>query len=1695
MILDRYTTITIGDGANALVISPTSENDVGIASGSMVLDEKIVDGDLEFGRLISSEFSVQLFDTNQDFQGEPITVDVTEDGVTTRIFTGIIESSKQDWSNTYRDIIAYDWVYYHREDNIASWWNSFWVSTRTQATVKQIRDSLLTYMGFSALSDTYINDSQVIKNEFQQFTNIKFETIFKMLCEIQLTIPHIKGDGSFELITFGTTTTDISGMYEGSNSEWEDFTTQQITGIGIYDTSSNMVQLVGTNTNVLNIAGNLFLLNMLASQLTTIGNNMLTALTNFTFVPASVKMILSDFSLSLGKKVSTDVGNTYVMQNTYSGSLLVEQTIKGVAYSDVLNGNVPSINDDLITANKIAVVQHDIDGLSTEFGRLENNLENNYSTTTEMNSAIEQSAEGIRTEVSQTYVNQTTYNAKVQQLQDEIDGAIESYTGSAVPTLNNYPAEDWTTTTERDKHLGDLYLVNASGGSYAGFYYRFDKSGSTYSWVHIPDNEVQKALADAAEANQKAEAAQTTADGIATNLSNNYSTTQQMNSAINQKADEINQTVSTTYETKSDATSKLNTANTNAQGYATQAKNDANASTDSKLTNYYTKTQTDSAITQKANEITLNVSENYTTKTEFGNLEIGGTNLIRNTHDFKGAYINVPARASIKTDEPIPYVHFVETEVTWNNVKLYPNVPIELINGKTVTISVEVRANEAMGSMVGGIAFAIGGYPNTETQVRSASKGKYYNTDVLSVGQWVKLTYTVDINLNDWSVDSGHTIGEVKFFSLLLYDHAGKSMDFRHPKLEIGNKATAWSPAPEDTEEKIGSRNYFLYFRSDKAAPCSGGGNFRPWPTSGEYALDDYRNTGSFTQFPNLSVPMKSFLGKQLRLSFDAISPNGATAFQVYNRNATPRYSINITTVSPALTTSWQHYSIPLIVTDNGSSGTNENASNKIEFYAPDKMGAKIRNVKLEINEVETDWSYAPEDYANNKEAQDYATTAQTNAVNTAKSYTDAQLQITSSSILSTVEQGYTSKTEFNNLQIGGENLLRDTSGNKSQVITYSTGQTYGVYDYYELIDTTNNLFKENDEIVISFDWEVNVTSGKFRVEAATGNPYNWGTLQKAEGTDGETSNTVTISSSNKSGHVVLYYKISAAVVQSTTLKYFRIRLDNVSATFTISNAKIERGNIATAWSPSPYDMAIGTNLLRYAPKSKAPANYQALQLNLTEKLVKGQTYTLQLWDIDISHTGKQASELNAAVFAGGGNNLLANITGFTNGHADYKVVTFTVSVNPNQPTHLDNLWLNIYNSPPSATGTMNLTIGSWKLEKGNRATEWQMNPIDASSKSEVEQLANKVTVKVNSSGRLVTAELGADPASSTSYVKVKADDIDIIANGNIQLTGKSIGITSTNFSVTPAGVVTCSNITATGGSIGGWTIESDKLSKENTGFESCEFSPTLLKLSDSQQDNVTFITPRLISVSAGWFRNIGCGYETTVSTQALNIDFNGNLDTVGTGLFGGLLTASAGIKTNKINPVSGSEVNVNGALFNTSGFCHFAGALQLGEAASTLNCGIDIYGSGSPYIDFHLNHSSADFTARIVHRASGGTNYVDFIASSSVWIDCRAKSFANQSSKHVKKNIKNITENEAKKILELRPVKFDYKFGGAENQRGLIAEEVNEIMPEMVIGADAEFNKDEPWNTPSIDYSKFVPYLIKMIQIQQKQIDALMDK
>ena len=103
--------------------------------------------------------------------------------------------------------------------------------------------------------------------------------------------------------------------------------------------------------------------------------------------------------------------------------------------------------------------------------------------------------------LTEEQVNNIINNSQViTDLQNQVDGAIETWFYEGVPTLKNAPASSWTTDKDKDTHLGDLYYDNKTGKAY-----RFAKDGNTYKWTIITDTDIAKALSDASKAQETAD--------------------------------------------------------------------------------------------------------------------------------------------------------------------------------------------------------------------------------------------------------------------------------------------------------------------------------------------------------------------------------------------------------------------------------------------------------------------------------------------------------------------------------------------------------------------------------------------------------------------------------------------------------------------------------------------------------------------------------------------------------------------------------------------------------------------------------------------------------------------------------------------------------------------------------------------------------------------------------------------------------------------------------------------------------------------------------------------------------------------------------------------------------------------------------------------------------------------------------------
>ena len=98
-----------------------------------------------------------------------------------------------------------------------------------------------------------------------------------------------------------------------------------------------------------------------------------------------------------------------------------------------------------------------------------------------------------------------TIKGDLNSMQSQIDGQIQTWFDSYVPTADNAPASSWATEEEKINHLGDIFYI-VENETIGGQAFRWAQVSGVYQWVLIEDMEVAKALADAARA-------QDTADG------------------------------------------------------------------------------------------------------------------------------------------------------------------------------------------------------------------------------------------------------------------------------------------------------------------------------------------------------------------------------------------------------------------------------------------------------------------------------------------------------------------------------------------------------------------------------------------------------------------------------------------------------------------------------------------------------------------------------------------------------------------------------------------------------------------------------------------------------------------------------------------------------------------------------------------------------------------------------------------------------------------------------------------------------------------------------------------------------------------------------------------------------------------------------------------------------------------------------
>ena len=197
----------------------------------------------------------------------------------------------------------------------------------------------------------------------------------------------------------------------------------------------------------------------------------------------------------------TEIESTYSYQGVENNDLEIKRSRVEL---DRQNQVLTSVMERTTTnESQISTMTQNINGISTNVSSMSGditNLQGNVSTInqsiTDINTSISDISDdisnintdlnGLSVDFSDFYDNE--YVQTIQELQDQIDGVIEFWTGNDVPTLNNAPASSWITEALKQEHIGDVYIVLS--GSAQGANYRFVKDGNTWKWLEISDSQI-----------------------------------------------------------------------------------------------------------------------------------------------------------------------------------------------------------------------------------------------------------------------------------------------------------------------------------------------------------------------------------------------------------------------------------------------------------------------------------------------------------------------------------------------------------------------------------------------------------------------------------------------------------------------------------------------------------------------------------------------------------------------------------------------------------------------------------------------------------------------------------------------------------------------------------------------------------------------------------------------------------------------------------------------------------------------------------------------------------------------------------------------------------------------------------------------------------------------------------------------------
>lgn len=308
------------------------------------------------------------------------------------------------------------------------------------------------------------------------------------------------------------------------------------------------------------------------------------------------------------------------------------------------------------------------------------------------------------------------------------------------------------------------------------------------------------AKANAATAQNAANAAQSTADIAKANAS----TAQNAANAAQTSATNAKTAADNAQKTADEAKTQVgNLSNTVTQMDTKIAQNAAAISlaatkkeVEDKLSGYSTTTEMNSAISVSASGILNTVSSTYTTKSEFNNLSIGGRNIASQTNKGADGWAwsfggGGGCTKETVVENNIQCAKLIRNDVavtSWNYIYYSKILLTKFVPSTEYTISFEVKSS-------------VQSWFDITIQHGNATGGVFKSRKIINnkctANEWSKIVIT-----STTYDELPELTNQVLYISNMNTD-PGTWYIFRNLKIEKGNKATDWTPAPEDIDEEF----------------------------------------------------------------------------------------------------------------------------------------------------------------------------------------------------------------------------------------------------------------------------------------------------------------------------------------------------------------------------------------------------------------------------------------------------------------------------------------------------------------------------------------------------------------------------------------------------------------------------------------------------------------------------------------------------------------------------------------------------------------------------------------------------------------------------------------------------------------------------------------------------------------------------